>query len=73
MARELLKAISESLGSEPCYIENNEKAMDLENGLQVFVGNLYLTCPQPELAMGMPPHSDHCLLSLVTQNGIGGF
>ena len=47
--------------------------MDLENGLQVFVGNLYLTCPQPKLAMGMPPHSDHGLLSLVTQNGIGGF
>ena len=70
MVRELLKAISKSLGSEPCYIE---KAMDLENGLQVFVGNLCLTCPQPKLAMGMPPHSDHGLLSLVTQNGINGF
>ncbi|KAK9989001.1 hypothetical protein SO802_029240 [Lithocarpus litseifolius] len=70
VARELLKAISESLGLEPCYIE---KAMDLEKGLQVFVGNLYPTCPQPELAMGMPPHSDHGLLTLLTQNGIGGF
>ena len=70
VARELLKAISESLGLEPFYIE---KAMDLENGLQVFIGNLYLTCPQPKLAMGMPPHSDHGLLSLVTHNGIGGF
>ena len=23
--------------------------------------------------MGLPPHSDHGLLSLVTHNGIGGF
>ena len=47
--------------------------MDLENSLLVFVGNLYLTCPQPLLAMGMPPHLDHGLLSFVTHNGIGGF
>ncbi|GMY38868.1 protein DMR6-LIKE OXYGENASE 2-like [Fagus crenata] len=70
VARELLKAISESLGLEPCYIE---KAMNFEKCLQVFVANFYPPCPQPELAMGMPPHSDHGLLSLVTQNGIGGF
>ena len=55
---------------EPCYIE---KAMDLEKGLQVFVGDLYPNCPQPELAMAKPPHSDHGLLSLLTQNGIGSF
>ncbi|KAB5516031.1 hypothetical protein DKX38_026679 [Salix brachista] len=27
---------------------------------------------QPELAMGIPPHSDHGLLTLLIQNGIGG-
>ncbi|KAJ6683578.1 hypothetical protein OIU85_007282 [Salix viminalis] len=27
---------------------------------------------EPELAMGMPPHSDHGLLTLLIQNGIGG-
>lgn len=70
VARELLKAISESLGLEPCYIE---KAMNFEKGLQLFVANFYPPCPEPELAMGLPPHSDHGLLSLVTQNGIGGF
>ena len=47
--------------------------MDLEKGLQVFVGNLPPNCPQPEHSMGMPPHSDHGLLSLFTQNGIGSF
>ena len=46
--------------------------MDLERGKQIFIANLYPTCPQPELVMGMPPHSDHGLLILLMQNGIGG-
>ena len=70
LARELLKAISESLGLEPFYIE---KVMNLDKGLQMLYANFYPPCPQPELAMGLPPHSDHGLLSLVTHNGIGGF
>ncbi|OMO63562.1 Oxoglutarate/iron-dependent dioxygenase [Corchorus olitorius] len=49
-----------------------EKAINLENGLQLMVANLYPPCPQPELAMGLPPHSDHGLVILVIQNGIGG-
>ncbi|KAG5226628.1 hypothetical protein OIU78_025802 [Salix suchowensis] len=69
VARGLLTGISESLGLEGSYIE---KAMDLERGKQIFIANLYPTCPQPELAMGMPPHSDHGLLTLLIQNGIGG-
>ena len=70
LARELLKAISESLGLEPFYIE---KVMNLDKGLQMLYANFYPPCPQPELAMGLPPHSDHGLLSLVTHNGFGGF
>ncbi|KAH9697602.1 2-oxoglutarate-dependent dioxygenase 19 [Citrus sinensis] len=69
VARELLKGISESLGLEFCYIE---RAMNLDSGLQILIANLYPPCPQPELAMGMPPHSDHGLLTLLTQNGICG-
>ncbi|KAL7206050.1 hypothetical protein ACSBR2_018880 [Camellia fascicularis] len=69
VAIELLRGISESLGMEECYIE---KAMDLESGLQTFAGNLYPPCPQPELAMGLPPHSDHGLLTILIQNEIGG-
>ncbi|KAA8536426.1 hypothetical protein F0562_028904 [Nyssa sinensis] len=69
LARELLKGVSKSLGLEECYIE---KTLDLDSSLQIFVANLYPPCPQPELAMGMPPHSDHGLLSLLAQNEIGG-
>jgi isopenicillin N synthase-like dioxygenase len=70
VVRELLKGISESMGMEASYIL---KAMNMESaGLQSFVANLYPPCPQPDLAMGLPPHSDHGLLTVVTQNGIGG-
>ncbi|XP_002522603.2 2-oxoglutarate-dependent dioxygenase 19 [Ricinus communis] len=69
IARELLKGISESLGLEANYIE---KALNLEEGLQVIAANFYPPCPQPELAMGMPPHSDHGLLSFLIHNGISG-
>ncbi|GMH16397.1 hypothetical protein Nepgr_018238 [Nepenthes gracilis] len=69
VVRGLLGGISESLGLEECYIE---KAFNLDSSLQVFTANLYPPCPQPELAMGIPPHSDHGLLTLLIQNEIGG-
>jgi isopenicillin N synthase-like dioxygenase len=55
---------------EPDYLD---KALNVESeGLQIFIANLYPPCPQPELALGMPPHSDHGLLTLLIQNGITG-
>ncbi|KAF6166823.1 hypothetical protein GIB67_005699 [Kingdonia uniflora] len=69
VAAELLKGISESLGLEECYIN---KTLELDSGFQILTVNLYPPCPQPELAMGMPPHSDHGLLTLLIQNEIGG-
>lgn len=69
VARELLKGISESLGLEASYIDNT---LNLNSGFQLLIANLYPPCPQPDLAMGLPPHSDHGLLTLLTQNGIGG-
>ncbi|KAJ4716838.1 protein DMR6-LIKE OXYGENASE 2-like [Melia azedarach] len=49
-----------------------DEALNLDSGLQIMTVNLYPPCPQPELAVGMPPHSDHGLLTLLTQNGIAG-
>ncbi|KAL5563439.1 hypothetical protein UlMin_033186 [Ulmus minor] len=69
VARKILEGISESLGLEANYID---KALNLKSGFQLFAANFYPPCPQPELAMGMPPHSDHGLLTILTQNGIGG-
>ncbi|XP_028806771.1 flavanone 3-dioxygenase 2-like [Neltuma alba] len=69
VARTLLQGISESLGLEPTAIV---ESTGFDSGLQIFAVNLYPPCPQPELALGMPPHSDHGLLTLLYQNGIGG-
>ncbi|KAL7599047.1 2-oxoglutarate-dependent dioxygenase 19 [Lactuca sativa] len=69
VVRGLLNGISMSLGLDQSCIE---KTMKLESGLQIFVVNLYPPCPQPELAIGLPPHSDHGLLTLLINNGVGG-
>ncbi|KAG4165275.1 hypothetical protein ERO13_A13G069300v2 [Gossypium hirsutum] len=67
--KEIVRGISESLGLEDKYIE---KASNLENCLQIMIANLYPSCPQPELAMGLPAHSDHGLLTLLIQNDTVG-
>ncbi|XP_047172931.1 2-oxoglutarate-dependent dioxygenase 19-like isoform X2 [Vigna umbellata] len=69
LGKELLRGISESLGLGVNYMEHR---MNLDSGLQMVAANLYPPCPQPELAMGIPPHSDHGLLNLLMQNGVSG-
>ncbi|OWM89401.1 hypothetical protein CDL15_Pgr024149 [Punica granatum] len=69
MVRDLLGGISESLGLESSYMD---RALNLESSLQFFDANLYPPCPQPELAVGLPPHTDHGLLTVLIQNGING-
>ncbi|KAK6945785.1 Non-hem dioxygenase N-terminal domain [Dillenia turbinata] len=66
---ELIRGISTSLGLEESYIHNT---LNMEDGLQILVGNFYPPCPQPELAMGLPPHSDLGFLTLLIENQIGG-
>ncbi|EXB75599.1 putative 2-oxoglutarate/Fe(II)-dependent dioxygenase [Morus notabilis] len=71
VASELLKGISESLGLGKNYIN---KKMKIESGLshQLLVINLYPPCPEPDVAMGLPPHTDHGLLTLLMQNQLCG-
>ncbi|CAN0897594.1 2-oxoglutarate-dependent dioxygenase 19 [Linum grandiflorum] len=70
VAKQLLRGISESLGLQPDYISQQ---LDLEeNMFQMLAANFYPPCPQPELALGMAPHSDHGLITLLIQNDISG-
>ncbi|XP_059454766.1 2-oxoglutarate-dependent dioxygenase 19-like [Corylus avellana] len=69
VASELVRGISESLGLEERYIE---KTYDLEVGSQLLVVNLYPPCPEPEVAIGLPPHTDHGILTLLMQNELSG-
>ncbi|CAI9104093.1 OLC1v1002705C2 [Oldenlandia corymbosa var. corymbosa] len=69
LARKLLRGISLSLGLEETYIE---KAMEFDLTTQVFAANYYPPCPDPESAIGIPPHTDPGLLTFLLQNGVGG-
>ncbi|KAL8188962.1 hypothetical protein R6Q57_029482 [Mikania cordata] len=69
LVKGLLSGISTSLGLDQSYVE---EALKLESSLQILTVNLYPPCPQPELAIGFPPHSDHGLLTLLINNGVGG-
>ncbi|KAK7282573.1 hypothetical protein RIF29_11470 [Crotalaria pallida] len=69
IAMNLLEGISESLGLESNSII---ESTCFDSSHQLFVVNLYPPCPQPEFALGLPPHSDHGFLTFLTQNGIGG-
>ncbi|OMO63555.1 Oxoglutarate/iron-dependent dioxygenase [Corchorus olitorius] len=66
---EILRGISKSLGLEEDYLH---KELNLENGQQIMAVNLYPPCPKPELALGLPPHSDYGLLNILITNGIAG-
>ncbi|XP_059436401.1 codeine O-demethylase-like [Corylus avellana] len=45
----------------------------IEDGLQSMRMNYYPPCPQPELVMGLSPHSDASLITILHQvNGVGG-
>lgn len=46
--------------------------MNMESSFQVSISNLYPPCPQPELAVGIHPHSDYGLLTILTENGVNG-
>ncbi|KAM0835706.1 hypothetical protein ACQ4PT_062766 [Festuca glaucescens] len=41
-------------------------------GSQMMTVNCYPACPQPELTLGMPPHSDYGFLTLVLQDEVEG-
>ncbi|XP_062080140.1 2-oxoglutarate-dependent dioxygenase 19-like [Humulus lupulus] len=69
VATEVVKAISETLGLESDHIA---KSMNWDQGLQLMAANYYPACPQPDQAIGIPPHTDHGLVTLLIQNQMGG-
>ncbi|EES08336.1 protein DMR6-LIKE OXYGENASE 2 [Sorghum bicolor] len=67
---ELMEAALEALGI-PCR-HSQSLLGELEAGYSQIMLNCYPACPQPELTLGLPPHSDYCLLTLLLQDQVQG-
>ncbi|KDP22477.1 hypothetical protein JCGZ_26308 [Jatropha curcas] len=66
LALEITEAITESLGLGPTHITNK-----MEGGVQVITVHCYPPCPSPHMALGLPPHSDYSVLTIVLQSSPG--
>ncbi|XP_052198800.1 probable 2-oxoglutarate-dependent dioxygenase SLC1 [Diospyros lotus] len=64
----VMEAILESLG----LMEKGDLQEAVEDGSQMMVVNCYPRCPEPELTLGIPPHSDYGLLTLLLQDDVRG-
>ncbi|XP_030553223.2 codeine O-demethylase-like [Rhodamnia argentea] len=69
LAMQMLRLISKLLG-----MEMNEMKDLFEDGFQTMRMTYYPPCPQPELVVGLTPHSDATGITILHQiNGVDGF
>ncbi|KAL8464169.1 hypothetical protein ACS0TY_033912 [Phlomoides rotata] len=69
LSRTLMEAISDGLQLEHHYVD---QVLGLDSSYQFFVANYYPPCPRPRQAIGLVPHTDICLFTLLIHNGVPG-
>lgn len=55
IAHKLIETVCDGLELEREYVD---EVLKLDSGSQVFAANYYPPCPQPDQAIGIPPHTD---------------
>ena len=63
LQKELMEVVLESLGLNPNHLQD-----EVENGSQVLMVNYYPACPEPEVALGLPRHSDFGFITILLQS-----
>ncbi|XP_059650999.1 flavanone 3-dioxygenase 3 [Cornus florida] len=63
LQKQLIEVVFESLGLHNDYLHE-----DIEEGSQVMAVNFYPVCPEPNLVLGLPPHTDYGTLTILLQS-----
>ncbi|KAI3693842.1 hypothetical protein L1987_76796 [Smallanthus sonchifolius] len=66
LQKKLMQVVLESLGLNAKYMHD-----DIKEGSQVMAVNCYPSCPEPDLALGMPTHTDYGTLTILNQSQQG--
>ncbi|XP_057812535.1 2-oxoglutarate-dependent dioxygenase 19-like [Salvia miltiorrhiza] len=69
VATKLIEDVCEALELNQHYVD---EILKMDSSLQLFAANYYPRCPQPDQAIGLPPHTDPGLLTFLIHNGVGG-
>ncbi|KAK7380789.1 hypothetical protein VNO78_33308 [Psophocarpus tetragonolobus] len=69
VTHELLELLSEGLGLERNVLKSSLGDEEIELEMKI---NMYPPCPQPQLALGVEPHTDMSAITLLVPNEVAG-